>query len=203
MRILLLYFALFFLLKQNFVKNSTNTLATFLNIYYNAYALKNCRGKKWCTLDNGIACGFLLREINFVWERIAKNLLDDTNLNWTQMGTLSILKNTEGNELSLKSLEKSLGLTQSAVARMAGQLVEKGYVEYTPDETDRRAKRIRLLEKGTQSHQTFVDVLKGRELPLFRGMSPGEALLFEKCLGQVLENSTQFCKELYEKKAKK
>jgi len=57
-------------------------------------------------MNNGIVCGYLIRQINFIWERIAKQLLENTDLNWTQLGMIGLLIEAEGNELTLKQLEK-------------------------------------------------------------------------------------------------
>lgn len=143
-------------------------------------------------MEKGIICGYLLREIHFVWERIARVLLKDTGLSWTQMGALGALSCAEDHELSLKDLEKKLGLTQSVVARMARQLVENGYVEYAPDLRSQRIKRVRLLEKGLQIHRKFAVSLETESPPLLQGMSPGEALLFQELLEKAFTNSMEF-----------
>lgn len=147
-------------------------------------------------MERGITSGYLLREIHFIWERIARILLKDTDLNWTQMGTLGALSCAENHELSLKELEKKLGLTQSVVARMVRQMVEVEYVEYVADPKNQRVKRVRLLEKGLNCHCTFIASMKTESPPLLRGMSPGEALLFQELLERALENSVQFYQEL-------
>jgi len=75
-------------------------------------------------MNNGIVCGYLIRQINFIWERIAKQLLENTDLNWTQLGMIGLLIEAEGNELTLKQLEKGLNISQSVIARMAIYLTE-------------------------------------------------------------------------------
>lgn len=147
-------------------------------------------------MENGIVCGFLLREIHLIWERIARELLRGSSLSWTQIGALGALACSEGQELSVKELDKKLGLTQSVVARMVRQLVEGGFAEYAPDHRSKRIKRVRLLEKGLQIHQAFDASLKTESPPLLRDMSPGEALLFQELLERALKNSAQFYKEL-------
>ena len=89
-------------------------------------------------MNNGIVCGYLIRQINFIWERIAKQLLENTDLNWTQLGMIGLLIEAEGNELTLKQLEKGLNISQSVIARMAIYLTEKGYTEYTKNTDDKR-----------------------------------------------------------------
>lgn len=150
-------------------------------------------------MKNGMTCGSLLREIHFTWERIARELLKDSGLSWTQMTALGKLTGSKGHELSLKNLEKKLGLSQSVVARMVKQLVEKGFVEYAADYRNKLVKRVRLLEKGRHAHQVFVASLEGEEPPLLRDMSPGETLLFQELLESALDNSLQFYDELRSK----
>ena len=62
-------------------------------------------------MNNGIVCGYLIRQINFIWERIAKQLLKNTNLSWTQLAMIRLLIEAEGNELTLKQLEKGLNIS--------------------------------------------------------------------------------------------
>lgn len=33
-------------------------------------------------MSNGIICSYLMRQINFIWERIAKQWLKNTDLSW-------------------------------------------------------------------------------------------------------------------------
>lgn len=138
---------------------------------------------------DGIVCGYLLRQINFVWERVAKELLKDTDLNWTQTAILGLLVRTDSHELSLKELEKPLSLTQSVVARSVMQMVEEQYLEYTFDPDDKRVKKVHLLEKGSECHARIFSSMEETEAPLLRGMSEGEKMLFQELLEKALENS--------------
>lgn len=140
-------------------------------------------------MKDGLVCGYLLRQISFIWERIAKELLKASKLNWTQVGILGLLMNSDKQEMSLKELEKSLGLTQSVVARSVTQMVDEKYLEYTFDPDDKRVKKVRLLAKGINSHEAIFSDMEAAEAPLLRGMSAGERLIFRELLETALENS--------------
>lgn len=147
-------------------------------------------------MNNGIVCGYLIRQINFIWERIAKQLLENTDLNWTQLGMIGLLIEAEGNELTLKQLEKGLNISQSVIARMAIYLTENGYTEYTKNTDDKRVKKIHLLEKGFQCHNEIFVSMNEQEQPVLEGMSLGEKILFQELLQKVLLNSIKVQQEM-------
>ena len=66
----------------------------------------------------------------------------------------------EGSRLT--ELAKRSQLTKQAVGEAADQLENLGYVERVPDPHDRRAKIIRLTDRGRQAHaaglQIFADI---------------------------------------------
>lgn len=147
---------------------------------------------------DGLVCGYLVRQINFVWERIAKELLKNSELNWTQVAILGLLMNDRDQEMSLKELEKSLSLTQSVVARSVSQMVNDKYLEYTFDSDDKRVKRVHLLAKGIECHENIFSGMEETEAPLLKGMSEGEKLLFRELLERALENSVWMQEKLKE-----
>ena len=147
-------------------------------------------------MNNGIVCGYLIRQINFIWERIAKQLLENTDLNWTQLGMIGLLIEAEGNELTLKQLEKGLNISQSVIARMAIYLTENGYTEYTKNTDDKRVKKIHLLEKGFRCHNEIFVSMNEQEQPMLEGMSLGEKILFQELLQKVLLNSVKVQQEM-------
>ena len=140
-------------------------------------------------MNNGIVCGYLIRQISFIWERIAKQLLQNEDLNWTQLGMIGLLIEAEGNELTLKQLEKGLNVSQSVIARMATHLTQNGYTEYIKSIDDKRVKKIHLLEKGFQCHNKIFTPMEEKEQPMLEGMSLGEKILFQELLEKVLLNS--------------
>ncbi len=140
-------------------------------------------------MSNGIICSYLMRQINFIWERIAKQWLKNTDLSWTQVGMIGLLAEAENYELSLKQLEKELSLSQSVIARMANHLTKNGYTEDIKNPSDKRVKKIRLLEKGLQCHHEIFLPMQQEKQPMLEGMSFGEKILFQELLERVLINS--------------
>ena len=151
---------------------------------------------------DGLVCGYLVRQINFVWERIAKELLKNSDLNWTQVAILGILMNAEKQEMSLKELEKALSLTQSVVARSVTQMVDFGYLEYKFNSDDRRVKRVHILTKGIECHKSIFSSMETTEAPLLRGMSAGEKLMFKELLEKAFKNSVWLQEQLKEQNSK-
>lgn len=147
-------------------------------------------------MTDGLVCGYLLRQINFVWERIAKELLKNSGLNWTQTAVLGLLINADNQEMSLKELEKSLSLTQSVVARSITDMVNSGYLEYKFNPDDKRVKQVHLLEKGIDCHKAIFSSIEETEAPLLKGMSAGERLMFKELLEKALDNSIRMQEKL-------
>lgn len=147
-------------------------------------------------MNNGIVCGYLIRQISLIWERISKQLLQKEDLNWTQLGMIGLLVEAEGNELTLKQLEKGLNISQSAIARMAAYLTQNGYAEYIQSIDDKRVKKIHLLEKGFQFHNKIFIPMKEKEQPMLEGMSFGEKILLQELLEKILSNSIKVQQEM-------
>lgn len=149
-------------------------------------------------MEQRIACSVLIREIYLTWAQDTRPFLrglseQGMELDLTQANAVAALTQTESGELSLKDLERSLHMSQSAVSRMAVRLEKIGYVEIRPDRSDRRAKWVHLTEKGHQCGAYMVDLVAEAEEQLLRGLTPGERLLLRELLEQMLENSVRCC----------
>jgi len=149
-------------------------------------------------MEQRIACSVLIREIYLTWAQDTRPFLrgmsaQGMELDLTQANAVAALTETENGELSLKDLERSLHMSQSAISRMAVRLEKTGYVEIRPDESDRRVKWVCLTEKGRQCGAYMVDLVAEAEEQLLRGLTPGERLLLQELLEKMLENSVRCC----------
>ncbi len=149
-------------------------------------------------MEQRIACSVLIREIYLTWAQDARPFLrglleQGMELDLTQANAVAALMQTESGELSLKDLEQTLHMSQSAISRMAIRLEKTGYVKIRLDETDRRVKWVCLTEKGRQCGAYMVDLVAEAEEQLLQGLSPGERLLLRELLEHMLENSVQCC----------
>jgi DNA-binding MarR family transcriptional regulator len=84
------------------------------------------------------------------------NLAHEFELSFSQMKALQYLHGQ--NDLSVKALGETLGLSLAAMSRAADELVQRGLIGRTEDPSDRRIKRLRLTDKGREL------VMKMREL---------------------------------------
>jgi DNA-binding MarR family transcriptional regulator len=84
------------------------------------------------------------------------HLAHEFELSFSQLKALHYLHGED--DLSVKALGESLGLSLAAISRAADELVQRGLVDRTEDPADRRIKRLRLTDKGREL------VLKMREL---------------------------------------
>jgi len=159
-------------------------------------------------MEQRIACSVLIREIYLTWAQDTRPFLKSLSaqgmeLDLTQANAVTALAETEDGKLSLKDLERSLHMSQSAVSRMAVRLAKARYVEIRPDGSDQRVKWVCLTDKGRQCGAYMVDLVADAEQALLQGLSPGERLLLRELLEQVLENSVQCCIQKDAEKSKK
>ncbi len=156
------------------------------------------RRKGDAKMEQRIACSVLIRTIYLTWEQDTRPFLralsaQGMELDLTQANAVAALTETESGELSLKALERSLHMSQSAVSRMAVRLAKAGYVEIRPDGSDRRVKWVCLTEKGRQCGAYMEDLVAEAEEQLLQGLTPGERLLLRELLERILENSVRCC----------
>jgi DNA-binding MarR family transcriptional regulator len=121
------------------------------------------------------------------------HLAHEFDLSFSQMKAIHYLHGEE--DVSVKSLGETLGLSLAAMSRAADELVQRGLVARTEDTTDRRIKRLRLTAKGRDL------VLKMRELRMagfeqfVATLSPKERAQLAKALEPILarDDVVAFC----------
>jgi DNA-binding MarR family transcriptional regulator len=99
-------------------------------------------------------------------QRVARDLfqmLADMGLSITQFKMLHLLARERDDELSVKALGESFGLSLAAASRAVDGLHQRGYVERLECPSDRRVKRVHLTEAGRDAirelHATNVSLL--------------------------------------------
>jgi MarR family transcriptional regulator, transcriptional regulator for hemolysin len=78
-----------------------------------------------------------------------------------------------GDGISQKELAGRIGLDTSSLVRLLDILGERGDIERLPDESDRRAKRICLTEKGKASVKAIRGVLVSAETEMLADVDDG------------------------------
>lgn len=104
----------------------------------------------------GVSPKQLADELHALWGHVMKGnhhevyaLLEDLDLSMTQMKTLHHLHACV-EELSVKDLSERMGLSLPAASRTIDGLLHRGWVERREDEHDRRMKRVRITEPGSE-----------------------------------------------------
>ena len=90
--------------------------------------------------------GFLVRRLHQIHVTMFFEECKSSNLTPVQYGILTVLKVLP--DLDQTSLGQEVGLDRSTTADVVRRLEERGLVERRADETDKRARRVRLTKEG-------------------------------------------------------
>ena len=80
----------------------------------------------------------------------------DSGLSMTQMTTLFHLHH--GSSCGVSNIGDLLGVTNAAASQMIDRLVQHGLIERTEDPIDRRAKQLRLTDRGRSIVRESIEV---------------------------------------------
>lgn len=87
-----------------------------------------------------------------------------------------------------RDIEEEFQLSHPTVSGLLSRLERKGFIEFRPDETDRRCKRIYILEKGHQVTQLMHRTIRAAEDQLVRDFTDSEKEQFSQLLLRAIAN---------------
>ena len=87
-----------------------------------------------------------------------------------------------------KDIEEAFHLSHPTVSGLLSRLEKKGFVELRTDDQDRRCKRVYVLPKGKECHETMHQTIESIENRLVSGFSPEEQQQFEAFLDRAIAN---------------
>ena len=87
-----------------------------------------------------------------------------------------------------RDIEEEFHLSHPTVSGLLARLEKKGFIEFFPDETDRRCKRIRLCGKGQQCIEILHRTISENEKTMVQGFSEEEQALFLSLLNRAIHN---------------
>ena len=90
---------------------------------------------------------------------------------------------------SQEELSAHMGLDKTTVAHAIKSLVEKGYVQRTRDEADRRVYRLSLTDEGQALHREIGEVFDEWGQGLFAGFSVEELQSLESLFERIASNA--------------
>lgn len=87
-----------------------------------------------------------------------------------------------------KDIEDHFHLSHPSVSGTLSRLEKKGFIEFRPDEADRRCKRIYLLPKGAECHERILQTIADMEKQIISGFSEEEQAQLSSFLDRAIEN---------------
>lgn len=102
----------------------------------------------------------------------------------------AVFVNIDRDGSRLTHLAERAQMTPQAMSELVDHLVARGYLERTPDPSDRRAKLIVLTDLGYQALQDAFDTIMGIEADLEALLGRDGLVQFRRVLGQVAELPT-------------
>lgn len=87
-----------------------------------------------------------------------------------------------------RDIEEAFQLSHPTVSGILSRLEQKGFIEFRPDESDRRCKRIHLLPKGRQLQETMHRTILSTEARLVEDFTDEEKQQFAALLARAIDN---------------
>lgn len=87
-----------------------------------------------------------------------------------------------------KDIEEKFHLSHPTVSGLLARLEKKGFIEFRPDEQDKRCKRIHILPKGEACNERIYHVILENERLIVRGFSEDEKVQFAGFLTRAANN---------------
>lgn len=87
-----------------------------------------------------------------------------------------------------RDIAEEFQLSHPTVSGLLTRLEKKGFIEFRPDEKDRRSRRIYILPKGRDGHKQIVDTIRANEERMVQGFTEAEKLQFQEFLDRAIVN---------------
>ena len=87
-----------------------------------------------------------------------------------------------------RDIEEEFHLSHPTVSGLLSRLEKKGFLEFFPDETDRRCKRLRLRSKGMECIEIMHRTIQENERVMVQGFAEEEQVLFLSLLNRAIHN---------------
>ena len=119
--------------------------------------------------------------------KLTPHFFNNLKVTYTQMLILSFIKENE--DISVKRLAATMGITSSAATQQLNSLVKKGYLVRKESNIDRRTVKIRLSPKMEKQIEVIEAMFLDKLFTLFDGITDEELTLYcnvhSKIAGQI------------------
>ncbi len=132
--------------------------------------------------------GFMIKQINTIYEKELNNLLKSVGITASQCAVLDYLFRSDEEAVNQRDIEKALSLRNPTVTGLIKRLEEKGYLLSVPSARDKRCKNIYLTEKAYDIQRRMEANRKKIDKKFILGMNKKERAALERMLEKVLYN---------------
>ncbi|MBY4897161.1 MarR family winged helix-turn-helix transcriptional regulator [Cupriavidus sp. AU9028] len=119
------------------------------------------------------------------WRRAVDQSFRELGLTDASRAPLVALYESDAPGMRQKDLAEILALDKSSLVRVLSQLRELGLVEWETEETDRRAKSIRLTHEGRAMAERMVAKSLEIEAQILQTLSPAELQTTRQALEKI------------------
>ncbi len=129
-----------------------------------------------------------LVELAHKWRRVVDDELRPFGLSQATWRTLYFISRT-GGEIPQKDLAFAIGIEGPSLVHLLDQLEGAGLIERRVSSTDRRAKSVHLLDKGSEQVALIQDVLSEVRHRLLDAIDPAQLESCRQVFVQILDNA--------------
>jgi len=131
--------------------------------------------------------GHYLRILHWQFDQTVTGALAQMDLTASQGHIMGFLTHRKEPPCS-RDIEEAFHLSHPTVSGLLGRLEKKGFIEFRPDPSDRRCKRIYILPKGRDCNDTMHRTIKAYEEKIVAGFSEEEKEQFAALLQRAIRN---------------
>ena len=131
--------------------------------------------------------GHSFKKLHFLTEQAINQRLMELDLTTAQGHAIGYIRCAKAPPCA-RDIETAFGLSHATVSGILSRLEGKGFLEQRPDGTDRRIKRIHLLEKGLACTDAIGSHIRDTERLMAAGFSQEELALLRSFLNRAIRN---------------
>lgn len=141
--------------------------------------------------DSEFRIGFLIHDVSRLRQILFDQAMRPHGVTRAQWWTLAQLSRGGEDGLAQAALARLLGLGKVAVGTMVDRLEAAGLVRRADDAQDRRVNRILITPKGHAVLARLVEVGRGLDATVLRGLSAAELATTDRVLTELRRNLRQ------------
>ena len=131
--------------------------------------------------------GHLVRILHWCTDQAMTASLEKMDLTAAQARIMGYLSH-QSQPPCPKDIEEAFHLSHPTVSGLLSRLEQKDFIELRTDPEDRRCKRIYILPKGQECHQTMHQAILSTESRLVQNFRPEEKEQFAEFLQRAIAN---------------